>query len=263
MLQTVEKVGSVLDLFTVARPRWTLSGVAGEVGMPRSSVHGLLSALVDVGLLQSAGRGVYTLGWRPFELGTVHLRSLDVCGAGRRVVEALAGDTGESAYLTVLDRGRLVEVVRQRGTNTVSVSLPPAAMGLAAHAGAAGKVLLAHRRPVEVDTVLAGRRQPRSSVAPPAARETLARELDDVRARGVGVDRGGVVDEVWCVAAPVRDELGLVVAAVGVSLPRFRWRLLPDLERAVLAAACALSPLPCRAACRTGGAAPAGALLSG
>jgi DNA-binding IclR family transcriptional regulator len=56
MLQTIQKIGPVLDLFTVERPEWGVSEVAGAISVPRSSAHALLSSLVEIGLLQSKGR---------------------------------------------------------------------------------------------------------------------------------------------------------------------------------------------------------------
>ncbi len=246
MLQTIEKVGLVLDLFTAARPRWSLSAVAEEIRMPRSSAHGLLSALVDVGLLRTAERGIYVVGWRPFEMGSVHRHSLDLHGAGQRTVDALARDTGESAQLTVLDRGRVQVAACRRGTHRVCVKSPPRGSVSEPYAGAAGKVLLAHRHHPEAEELPSARLLRRLTPATPATPEDVMRELDRVREQGVAIDRGEVAGEIWCVAAPVRDELGLIVAAIGVSLPRFRSHALPEIERTVVAAASGMSPLSYR-----------------
>jgi hypothetical protein len=43
-LQTVQKIGPVLDLFTVERPEWGVSEVAAVIDIPRSNAHALLSA---------------------------------------------------------------------------------------------------------------------------------------------------------------------------------------------------------------------------
>lgn len=55
---------------------------------------------------------------------------------------------------------------------------------------------------------------------------------------GFAADLGETVSEVHCVAAPVRDDLGSVVAAVSVSVPATRFaQRRPQLERAVVGAA--------------------------
>jgi DNA-binding IclR family transcriptional regulator len=55
-LQTVQKIGPVLDPFTVERPEWGASEVAAVIDIPRSKAHTLLPSLVDTGLLSVAAR---------------------------------------------------------------------------------------------------------------------------------------------------------------------------------------------------------------
>jgi hypothetical protein len=41
MLTTIQKIGPVLELFTVERPEWRMSEIARELGTPKSSAHSL------------------------------------------------------------------------------------------------------------------------------------------------------------------------------------------------------------------------------
>ena len=68
--------------------------------------------------------------------------------------------------------------------------------------------------------------------------QALLDALAGVRSAGFAADLGETVSEVHCVAAPVRDDLGSVVAAVSVSVPATRFaQRRPQLERAVVGAA--------------------------
>ncbi|HLW60481.1 MAG TPA: IclR family transcriptional regulator C-terminal domain-containing protein [bacterium] len=97
-----------------------------------------------------------------------------------------------------------------------------------AHCTALGKVLLAHADPQLQTRVLAGRLKrytPGTIVDPP----TLRRVLQAVRERGYAVDDQEFEEGIRCVAAPVLDYTGRVVAALSVSAPA--GRLGPDRDR--------------------------------
>ena len=103
-LQTVQKIGPVLDLFTVERPEWGVSEVAGELGVPRSSAHALLASLVDIGLLQCRARGRYRIGWRVVELNQALQGTVDVKSCAAPILQALSEKLGETTHLAVLER---------------------------------------------------------------------------------------------------------------------------------------------------------------
>lgn len=242
MLQTICKIGPVLDLFTDKCADWGVAEVASALEMPRSSAHALLSSLADTGLLRSGGRGRYRIGWRVVELGETLRGSVDVRSFARPVMQELALCLGETVNLVVWDRGRALYVEKVAGHHPVSVLGVRVGAKTAAHACAAGKVLLTHRDPAEIRRYLAHRQLralTRNTLSDPAA---LNQELHKVRASGCAIDAGETVAEVHCVAAPVKDDFGSVVAALSVtaSASRFLPRV-AELKRAAIRAAGELS----------------------
>ncbi|EME65232.1 IclR family transcriptional regulator [Rhodococcus ruber] len=237
-LQTVQRIGPVLDLFTVQHPEWGVSEVAAAIDVPRSSAHALLSSLVDTGLLQCRARGRYRLGWRVVELGETLRGTVDVRSCAAPVLERLVEKCGETTHLAVMDRWNVLYVDKILGNHNITVQGARIGTRLDAHSTAVGKVLLAQLEELEVRRYLAQRPlrrlTPSTTTNPPALLDALA----GVRSAGFAVDLGETVSEVHCVAAPVRDDLGSVVAAVSVSVPATRFvQRRPQLERAVVGAA--------------------------
>lgn len=242
MLQTVQKIGPVLDLFTIEHPEWGVSEVAEAIGVPRSSSHALLSSLTEVGLLQCRTRGRYRIGWRIVELSETLRGSVDIRSAAAPVLQDLVDRYGETSHLAVMERYKVLYVDKIVGTHMVNVVGARVGALLEPHCNAVGKVLLAYREPEEINRFVTDkplRRITPSTISDPRA---LARELAATRKAGCAFDEGEAVAEVDCVAAPVHDDLGAVVAAISVTVPANRFvRTRNELKRAVIAAASEVS----------------------
>ncbi|AWG98279.1 IclR family transcriptional regulator [Rhodococcus ruber] len=237
-LQTVQRIGPVLDLFTVQQPEWGVSEVAAAIDVPRSSAHALLSSLVDTGLLQCRVRGRYRLGWRVVELGETLRGTVDVRSCAAPVLERLVEKYGETTHLAVMDRWNVLYVDKILGNHNITVQGARVGTRLDAHSTAVGKVLLAQLEEIEVRRYLAMRPLRRLTPSTTTNPQALLDALAGVRSAGFAADLGETVSEVHCVAAPVRDDLGSVVAAVSVSVPATRFaQRRPQLERAVVGAA--------------------------
>lgn len=238
MLQTVQKIGPVLDLFSADRPEWGVSEVAEGIGVPRSSAHALLSSLVETGLLRCRARGRYRLGWRVVELSETLRASVDVRSVVAPALASLSAALGETVHLGVLDRHQVLYLDKIVGNHQVNVTGARVGSHLDAHCSALGKILLAHRESGEVLRILESRpcrRLTQSTITDP---NLLIDDLRLVRAVGHAVDHAEAVPDVHCLAAPVRDDLGSVVAAISVTVPagRFEKRRI-ELREAVMMAA--------------------------
>ncbi|WLP88764.1 IclR family transcriptional regulator [Gordonia sp. NB41Y] len=241
-LQTVQKIGPVLDLFTVGRPEWGVSEVANEIGLPRSSAHALLASLVDIGLLQCRSRGRYRIGWRIVELNQTLQGTVDVKTCAAPILQNLSEKYGETTHLAILDRYRVMYVDKVVGNHVINVSGARIGAHLDAHCSAVGKAMLAHCHPTEIDRNVTNaplRRLTPNTITDPS---TLHAELKSVLRQGCAYDLGEAISEVHCVAAPIRDEMGVVVAAISITAPVSRFTAAQhEFRRSVISAAGAVT----------------------
>jgi IclR family KDG regulon transcriptional repressor len=114
---------------------------------------------------------------------------------------------------------------------------------LPAHCTAVGKMLLSSLDPTDLDALLSDDALPGMTPASVTDPRLLRVALDRVRAAGVAFDDGESDSAVRCVAAPVRDHSGAMVAAMSVSAPIIRWTPTAhaEWERLVVEGAAALS----------------------
>lgn len=242
MLQTIQKIGPVLDLFSADRPDWGVSEVAEAIGVPRSSAHALLSSLAETGLLRCRARGRYRLGWRVVELNETLRASVDVRAVAYPVLRRLAELYGETVHLAVLEKDRVLYVDKLPGSRQLTVAGVRVGARLEPHCSAVGKVLLAHRSTEEVNRFLATRPLRRLTPATVTDPRALTSELAVIRASGIAFDEGEAVADVSCVAVPIRDDLGVVIAALSLTVPASRFESCRnEYRRAVKAAGVEIS----------------------
>lgn len=218
-LSTILKVGPLLDLFTLDRHTWGVTEVADALSMPRSSAHALLTSLVEIGLLQTRGRGRYSIGWRVLELSEVLRSRTDLRTIAAPVLEDLVREYGETTHLAVIDRKTVLYVDKVRGTHNIVVQGARVGARLEPHCTAVGKVLMANMDRTRVTQHYDGRELRRYTSSTITELPALLAELDEVKRSGVAFDRGEQLEEIHCVAVPVRDEMGAVVAAISISVP--------------------------------------------
>jgi DNA-binding IclR family transcriptional regulator len=244
VLQTVNRAGQVLDLFSATRPEWGATAVAHELDIAKSQAHELLVSLADIGLLQRGGPGRYTLGWRIVALNSLLVDTSDVRHEAARVIRALTAHSGETVHLAVWGPGRAICIAAFEGRHPLAVAPCPIGDELPAHCTSVGKLLLACRPWQAVHDALRRDGLPRMTRRTIVTLEELGDELAAVRHQGYAHELEEHVANACGVAAPVRDSMGDVVAAVGMSVPSDRWREGGvTYTRAVVAAAARASEL--------------------
>lgn len=229
----------VVEAVAAAGDGVTAKAIARRLGSPLPTVYRALGTLVDEGYLVRLHdvRG-YGLGYRVADLHRSLTEQVRPPAAARAVLAEVHAAAGAAAYLTVL---RDVDVVVAH-VDDCTAHPRPAAMRpgepAAAHALAAGKVMLADLRPVRLTELLARNGLPVLAPRTVADRRALDRELMRVRSDGAAVEVEEFQSGTAGVAAPVRGPGGEVSGAIGVSVTRAefavrRW----DLERLVRGAA--------------------------
>jgi DNA-binding IclR family transcriptional regulator len=212
MPQSVKNVRIILDLFDRYHPEWGVAEVAQVISLPRSNVYNLMASLADIGLLEVRARGRYRIGHRMVHLGEV-VRACARVDLAYHILEHLVGVYGETSHFAVLDRCTPLSLEVCQGTQAVSVQAPTVGAPLNVRSSAVGKVLLAYREPAWVNScVLRGKQDKR-----------LVDELKRIPGAGYGLDDSGTVPGVRCIAVPVRDRTGAVVAALGLAIPETRF----------------------------------------
>lgn len=222
-VKSAKRCLEILELLTRGESPLTFSQIGEALALPRSSLHGLLATLLDAGWLSYEGsQRTYWLGLRTLEAGNAYLRSQDLPNRAQPLMQGICEALDETVQLSVLDGRFNVYVGKVDGRQALALA---SAVGrrLPAHATGVGKVLLSGLDGAELDRLLDGVRLERYTERTIADKAALHRRLDRIRRDGYGTDDEEYTVGLRCVAVPVRDHTGRVVAAMSVSVPAFRF----------------------------------------
>jgi len=199
------------------------SDLAKVLGVDRSTAYRLLYTLVVKGYLNQ-NPSTHEFVANPaklFELNSKVHEQMDWLSVASRFLNVLRDKTGETANLGVLHDGEIVYVGQQRAQETVIVNHSLGARR-PLHCSALGKAIIAFLSPAEVDRLLPRDKLPMRTPRTITDRETLKLDLDRVRESGYAIDDEETIEGVRCIAAPILDHSGQVIAAIGISGPATR-----------------------------------------
>jgi len=221
-VQAVERALAIIEVLANMGAPAAITELAEKVQLKVSTVHRLLATLIRRSFVeQDVKTSKYKLALKIYEIGNAALYyTTDIRAKAKPYLEELVEKSNETANLAILDGGEVVFIDQVESNNLVIVKMfgKVGSRG-PAYCTALGKVLLADLQEKELDTVLANtifEKYTNDTITQP---EKLKKELERVRREGYALDLGEREEGVRCVAAPVRDHEGRVVAAVSVSGP--------------------------------------------
>jgi len=234
--QSIERAALILTCFSAEEPHLTLAKLAAKLDLNQNTVYRYVATLQAAGLLErDERRGGYRLGLRVIELSNVALNQLEVRKHALDEMDRLRDSLGVLVSLAVLFEGDVLHLA-----HAVPADWPrwhtTVGRRAVAHCTALGKVLYAARDPDVVRATIAryGWRPYTSRSIQDFAR--LDGELAAIREQGYAVDCEERKPGQVCIAAPVRDHTGAVIAALSISGRADA--LTPDARTPVVVAVC-------------------------
>lgn len=232
-IAVLDRALDVLEALADGEEPLGVTELARRVGATKSAAYRILANLERRGYVSKDGTTArYSLGTRLAFLGHQSLGSFDVRTVARPILEDLARQFHETVNLGVIDGDDIVYIDMIESNHGLRMAAKVGARD-AVYATALGKAILAflpERTIAEcVQRPLLSRTE--RTITDPAL---LIADLERVRARGVAEDLGENEIGARCVAAPIFDYSGNVIAAVSVSSPESR---LDDERAAIVAAA--------------------------
>lgn len=199
-----------------------LEQLARETELPKATLLRFLASLASLGYVYRDQYDLYSLTLRMFSVGSHSLEHMDLIAAAKPEAESLEAKFAETVHVGILEDDSAVYVLKVESRRNIRMH-SRVGNALPLYCTAIGKALLANLADGERKPLL---KKIRIVPFTPNTQKTVAAleaELGDIRKKGWSMDREEHEAEVTCIAAPVRDFSGRVVAAISVSWPAFRY----------------------------------------
>ena len=218
----VDRAIELLQALARAGKPLTLSELSELTATSRSTAYNILATLHAHGFVEKNARfKTYGLGLALFELGNAYISQVNLIPAFRECARRLVEECAETVKLVVLDGRDVVYLATYEGPQSVRL-VALVGTRLPAHVTAVGKVLLAQCSDEEIGRLYADYVFPTRAPNTINSLTRLQEELRFARQHGYAYDHEESSQGVNCVAAPIYDHTGEVIAAMSVGVPNHR-----------------------------------------
>jgi len=216
-IRVLDRAFSVLSILSDGKPR-TLNEVSEAIGLSPSTTFRLLTTMVSHSYVKrNENNNQYQLGLACLYLARAYQDSNDIRKIALPELEALRDDTKETVHLAILDDMEVVYLEKLPGLYAMGIMSSRVGGRSPVHCTGLGKVFLAYLSPDELRSFFAKKGLRRYTETTITDLSELLEHLATIRNQGYAFDKGEHEFEVRCVATPIFDINGQVVAALSVS----------------------------------------------
>ncbi|GIP35285.1 IclR family transcriptional regulator [Paenibacillus sp. J2TS4] len=198
--------GSLNDLYELSK-------------LPKTSIFMMLSTLEQLGFVHKLEDGKYRPTLKIYNIGMTVLSKLDIRKVARPIMEKMAEDMRFTIHLAVLENEQAMYIEKVPGPGFVQFATK---IGQAwpLHNSGVGKALAAWLPEADLDRILEARGMPAATQNTITRAEEFKKTLELVRLNGYALEDEEGETGIRCIAAPIRDHKGEVIAALGATCLR-------------------------------------------
>jgi DNA-binding IclR family transcriptional regulator len=221
-IQSIRRAFDILKAVGAHPDGATLTDIANQLHLPKSTVSRMLSTLAQAGAIEKlGGREGFRLGNELLALASNVPYPRNLAAIARPHLEQLAKITAETLTLCVPD-GDTAHYIDQINSSRAIVMTDWRRQKLPVHATSDGKLFMT-AWPDEAVARYMARPPQRFTLATIVDPAVMLRELKAIRKRGYAWTNGEYDDDIFGIAAPIHDHSGALVASVCVFGPRYRF----------------------------------------
>lgn len=222
LIQSVERAADILELFLVTKPELSIKEISEHLNLSKSTVHGIIKTLEHRGYLQQNPEdSKYKPGIKLFELGNFVGKNLDIAKVAKPIIRELVDELNETVHLVSLQRDEIIYIEKVEGQSALTIY---SQIGKRApfHSTGVGKSILAHLNENEVNRILSSIPLETFTKHTMTNIEEIKDQLHAIREQGYAVDDEEIELGLKCIAAPIFNHQGNVIASISCAAPKMR-----------------------------------------
>lgn len=227
-VKSAERVLRIFELLADHPGGMSNKEISESLGYAPSSTINILKTLSDEGYLNTNEHKKYTLGGKLIQLGSIASSHLNMGELAAPILRGLMEELKETCFMGILSHNEVVYIAKANSNQTVSTNAsigskkPLYCTGL-------GKVFLSFMPEEESDILIKKTKFYRYARNTVRNADELREQLLRFRQLGYATDDEEIEDGLWCLAVPIFDEQGDVIAAISTSGPITRMQQKTDL----------------------------------
>ncbi|CEI80482.1 Transcriptional regulator KdgR [Oceanobacillus oncorhynchi] len=225
IIQSVERSLIILEKLSKNPKGMGITELANQLDIAKSTTHRLLTTLMNKGfVIQDEETKNYTLGMKIIELSSLMLEDMNIRSIAKKDLEELGQKINEVVHLCIHENGEVVYIDKFESDQTIRMHSKIGNRGMM-HSTGVGKVILSGMTDEQVRNIITAKGMPAKTHRTITDEEILIKRLNKIRELGYEIDDIENEDGIRCVAAPIYDYRGKMIAAFSVSGPENRMRL--------------------------------------
>lgn len=216
LVRSVSRAVKILMLFK-EHDELGIANISQMLGIPKGTVHALVKTLAQHDFLEkNESTQKYRCGLEAFRLGMSFAMRMDLRRIAAAELESLCYRADETVHMAVLVNGMCVNVDRF-SPNKPFLLIPQSGSAIPAHCTATGKVLLSQLSEDQLNAVIERCGLVKYTDYTVDNIDTLKKHIDQIRKDGYAISDQEAVIGLTCIAVPIRDHSGSIVAAISIA----------------------------------------------
>ena len=221
-IQVIERMVSLLDVLADLPEPASLKVLARNSGLHPSTAQRILAAMTSTALVERQDAGTYSLGIRLLELGNIVKSRINIRQLALPYMQQLHEIIGEAVNLGIRHEDEIIYVERTSSGRSLVRVVYLVGGRAPLHLTSVGKLFLAADGVADVRAYARRTGLPGKTPHSLTRIDALEKELDKIRRHEVAYDNEEAEVGLRCVAAPIRNDEGQLVAGLSISAPTDR-----------------------------------------
>ena len=220
MMSSLEKTFFVIETMATQND-WSLKTLHTVCSIPKGTLQRILRTLEELGYVRQIERGgTYALTLKFHKLGKQIASQSNIASLTQPLLQILRDKVNETVNLSTLSGVDMVVIHQKSSHHTLQMD-SIVGTSFPAYSSASGKVFLAFLPEDELRHFIKESRRSNATINTDTINQ-MYKEIENSRKKGIGLDSEELFKGIRCVAAPVFDDTGKIIATIGCSVPTVR-----------------------------------------
>ena len=221
-VQSLERALTLLNKLSEYPDGIQITRLSEQVGLTKSTIHRLLATLSSMNyVVKDEETDKYKLGLQVLFLSRNLLNNSDIVTVSKPFLEKLSQEVNETVHLCIEDRGEVVYIDKIESTQTIRMY---SRVGSRApmYCTGVGKILLSDKNPDVFEEIVSKINFIPKTPSSITSKEQFIEEIEKVKIQGFALDNAENEIVLRCIAAPIFDHKGKIIASFSISGPSNR-----------------------------------------